>query len=274
VTLDTHSTPKAILALDPAWTEKNASGVCLIAGDGLRWRVVALAPSYGQFIAGCGNDPSAFRDRTVGGSPAPQKLLDAAKGYLCGALPDAVIADIPLSLATIEGRRVADDRVSVAYGARHCGTHTPSPHRPGPISVELRKGFGDAGFRLATAANPTEATKVLVETYPHPALLCLLGRPSRVPYKVGNVRKYWPSLDTEARHGALISEWTAIVTHLSDQISGIHVPLPTPSTPRWLMKQVEDGIDALICAWVGMLFLAGQCIPYGDADSAIWLPKH
>jgi hypothetical protein len=31
-------------------------------------------------------------------------------------------------------------------------------------------------------------------------------------------------------------------------------------------------IDALVCAWVGMKYLAGEAVAYGDETAAIWVP--
>tara|TARA_B100002003_G_scaffold148670_1_gene137814 strand:+ start:724 stop:861 length:138 start_codon:yes stop_codon:yes gene_type:complete len=38
------------------------------------------------------------------------------------------------------------------------------------------------------------------------------------------------------------------------------------------LKTYEDGIDALVCAWVGIEYLRGAATPYGDDDAAIWIP--
>ncbi len=63
----------------------------------------------------------------------------------------------------ITGRRVSDNAVSIAYGARQCGTHTPNALRPGPVSGNLR----DA---LAATANPlmtsSLAMRGVIEIYP------------------------------------------------------------------------------------------------------------
>jgi hypothetical protein len=42
---------KSILALDPAWTATEPSGVALLHQAKDRWKCVGLSPSYGQFVA-------------------------------------------------------------------------------------------------------------------------------------------------------------------------------------------------------------------------------
>ena len=99
---------------------------------------------------------------------------------------------MPLSLQAITGRRPADNHVSRVFGARKCGTHSPSADRPGQLADELARSFATHGFALATTATVPGAPGRLLEVYPHPALLALLDARERVPYKVGRTRTYWP----------------------------------------------------------------------------------
>lgn len=39
------------------------------------------------------------------------------------------------------------------------------------------------------------------------------------------------------------------------------------------LKRHEDALDALICAWVGVQYLAGSIRAFGDEDAAIWTPE-
>ena len=38
------------------------------------------------------------------------------------------------------------------------------------------------------------------------------------------------------------------------------------------MKAFEDALDAIVCAWVAICVLEGRAEPYGDEESAIWIP--
>jgi len=38
------------------------------------------------------------------------------------------------------------------------------------------------------------------------------------------------------------------------------------------LKPVEDMLDALICAWIGIEHLEGSTVGLGDATAAIWVP--
>ena len=39
------------------------------------------------------------------------------------------------------------------------------------------------------------------------------------------------------------------------------------------LKPVEDRLDGLICAWVGIEHLAGRTVGLGDDTAAIWVPQ-
>ena len=65
------------------------------------------------------------------------------------------------------------------------------------------------------------------------------------------------------------------MTALDREIRGVSAALRKAEwgqTAR-AMKAHEDMLDAVVCAWVGICALEGRAIPFGDAESAIWIPK-
>jgi len=259
---------KSILGIDAAWTPHHASGVALIRQsiDG-KWESVATEDCYLAFVrrAGCtltGSD----------GSVSASDLLEAARCLGCSDIT-LVVADIPLSRETISGRRCSDNCVSEAFGGRGCSTHTPSTTRPGPVSEQLRDGFEKCGYKLATADSDGLPRKALVETYPHPALLSLMDANYRIPYKIDKARKYYPEITPELRRTKILHKLREIYLVLSAPITGIAIDFPAKSPNRAILKSIEDRIDALVCAWVGIQALAGKALPMGDHESAIWLPS-
>jgi predicted RNase H-like nuclease len=204
-------------------------------------------------------------------SPPNASSLLAAGSTICGRPIDLVAIDMPLARSPIVGRRVSDNAVSVAYGARHCATHSPSAVRPGRISDELRESFEREGYPLRTTAI---ATPGLIEVYPHPALVELSAATRRLPYKIGRVRSYWPLLTASERRAQLWVTWREIVSLLGQRIDGVAVQLPelneTASTAD--MKSFEDKLDAVVCAWA-VCCLERKAVPYGDEDSSIWIPR-
>jgi predicted RNase H-like nuclease len=203
----------------------------------------------------------------LGSRPDPEAILAAA-----GVPIDLVAIDMPLSMVPIVGRRISDNLISSLYGSRHAGTHTPSSIRPGKLSDQLRVGFDEIGFPLLTSRSSIPA---LIEVYPHPALIELAAAARRLPYKHGKAGKYWPEDTPAGRRQRLFGVWTQIVGLLDKRIEGVAaaLPMPTLDCRGHEMKAFEDSLDAVICAWVGTCVLDGKARPYGDTESAIWIPQ-
>jgi predicted RNase H-like nuclease len=257
----------AVLGIDAAWTATNPSGVALAVKGHSAWQLVALSPSYQCFIARADGRHNCV---ATGSWPDAKALLDSSARHL-GHPVDLVAADIPLANGPITCRRTSDNAVSKAYGARLCGTHTPSAQRPGKISDDLKSGFARAGYRLQTNSISLPG---LIEVYPHPALVEFARAPERIPYKASNIRKYWPTATATERRNRLLEEWAQIVELLEARIHGVKDALPTISlnSPASDLKSYEDMIDAVVCAAVAICAIEGSASPFGDTDSAIWIP--
>lgn len=264
-----------ILALDAAWTATEPTGVALVASEGSGWRSVAVAPSYDSFLNLADGIPVPWTQAPFsGGVPDIPKLLHAAK-RLANLPVDLVTIDMPIATSSIKARRVADNVISRKFGHRGCSTHTPSSTRPGPLGASLSTAFCSEGFQIATEKTSGSLAYHLLEVYPHPALLALLGRAYRVPYKVGKTRRYWPTLTLEERIDALLLEFSAIHAALVKVFGSIGLPLPLAASVLTLsaLKRYEDALDALVCAWVGVCYMQGTAIAHGDDTAAIWCPS-
>lgn len=257
---------RAVLGIDAAWTPDGSSGIALVGeqADG-NWSRVAVAPSYGGFLASAGlPTPTEFAD-------IPGALVNAAKKLLGGAELVLVAADIPLAKSAITKRRVADNLVSKKFGAAGCGTHSPTESRPGPISATLRDGFATNGFPLAVSF-PISLPSI-VETYPHPALLTLMGVERRVPYKISKASRLWKDVSPSDRWLKAVKQLSAIAGKLDQVIKGSQFTWPTTPVSMASLKPLEDQIDALVCAWVGIQILNGAAEPLGNYDAAVWVPR-
>lgn len=262
---------RAVLGIDAAWTPTAGSGVALAVELAGRWRCVGLAPTFAEFealVAGQAVDWDA-RPTSVGTLDAA-RLVAAARTLAPGMELEVVAVDMPLSRQPITGRRPGDDEISRVFGGRGCGTHTPSGRRPGPMAAELRDGFAAVGVALRTNDGAGPRTPALLEVYPHTALLALTGDDYRVKYKASKTRTYWPGASLEDRQVKLAAEWRRVHRKIEAHLdTGLSLPGPRPFAR---LKRYEDALDALVCAWVGIEYLAGRTRPFGDADSAIWTP--
>lgn len=258
----------AILGIDAAWTPRGSSGAALIRQTGSgRWECLAVEAGYLEFAKKSGPTSKTLSN----GKEIAASLLEAAS-EMAKVPIGLVVADIPLARGRILGRRCADREVSKAFGGQGCSTHSSSSERPGLLSEQLRDGFQEYGFQLATSVDK-RTSRALIETYPHPALLSLMNSDYRVPYKATKTAKYWPNEDQPRRMKKLLDILRSIRGELSGEIAGIGCVVPETAATFSELKQIEDKIDALVCAWVGMQVLDGKAVTYGDETAAIWLPQ-
>ena len=91
----------SILALDPAWTATEPSGVAVLHLVKDRWKCVGLAPSYNQFLELAEGTPVDWKKVPSAGRPDVDALMDAAKTLLGGDSVDLVTVDMPVALTAI-----------------------------------------------------------------------------------------------------------------------------------------------------------------------------
>ena len=266
---------RSVLGIDAAWTAGEPSGVALIQLQEDEWRARCVAPSYRSFIAAAHGSPIDWHAKKFSGNePDLVGILDAA--HRLGASQIELVAlDIPLARSEVTSRRFADSAISKAFGAKGCATHSPTPSRPGPISRSLSDQLGHNGYELQTEGLQPAPHKRAIEVYPHPALLALLDRDYRVPYKVAKSGKYWRGQSIRQRIANLIKELTGIYDRMVEEFGALPLVLPTLNDVPTLasLKRYEDALDALICAWVGRQHLLGLTLAYGDDDAVIWVPR-
>ena len=243
-----------VLGIDAAWTAHQPSGIALVQNTTSGWSCLAIAPSYEAFIDKASGQTWDPEQKATGSRPDPAALLEASK-QLADAEVSCVSIDMPLATTPITSRRAADTAISSRFGQKGCAVHSPSAERPGAIADQLRADFAALGYPLHTSGSDQRAP-ALIECYPHVALLALLQRDYRLPYKVSRSGQYWKAekLPRSERIERLLEQFQAIKNGLDEQISGIPNLIPAPSQVAMLasLKPVEDMIDGLICAWIGI----------------------
>jgi predicted RNase H-like nuclease len=260
---------RVVLGIDAAWTLTQPSGIALAVESREGWSLLTTASSYQRFFALA--DKRQFAEKTPSGSPPDAVGLLTTASVLCGSPVDLVAIDMPLAYSPIVGRRLSDNAVSRAYGARKCGTHTPNAARPGRISDDLKQAFEQVGYPLRTDSCSAPG---IIEVYPHPALVELTAAAERLRYKASKVRSYWPSATSLERRALLYQEWSVIVALLDREIAGVKSSMPAleMTASGREIKAYEDQLDAIVCAWVATCVLDGRAKSYGDKQSAIWIP--
>ena len=267
-------TGELVLGIDAAWTAHHPSGVALVQQLNGTWRCLAVAPSYAGFLALAAGGSLDWSQKPQAGEASMDALL-AAAARLGGRPVDLIAVDMPLATEPISARRAADREVSRLFGSRGCAVHSPTKERPGRLASDLRNALAARGYRLQTADDPA-GPGGLIEVYPHVALLALMTLKFRLPYKVSRSSQYWrderPPISTRIQR--LLKAYAEISDALSKEIAAIPLTLPAAEQVRSLaaLKPLEDSLDALICAWVGIEHLHGRTLGLGDSTAAIWCP--
>lgn len=262
---------RVVVGIDAAWTSAGSSGVAIVEVTAAGAELVAAAPSYAAF---CDLKVGAEIDwRNTKGGPFDAADILGVSARLTGRLPDVIAIDMPLSTETISRRRVADNLVSSAFGAMGAGTHSPSEQRPGAHGQRLQGALEKEGYVLQTNDRYTDG-KRLIEVYPHPALIRLCESDRRLPYKASKCSKYWPGVAAADRRKSLLQAWEEIAERLEGRIAGSRAAVSEAIRSCRAMKSVEDVIDAIVCAWVGVCFSNAEATSFGDSTAAIWIPAH
>lgn len=218
------------IGLDLAWSARNPSGVAVLEGD---------------------RDGARLTFSGVLGDDA--ELLAFLDAQLSG--PVIVAVDAPLSVPNATGQRPAEAQLAAVFGRFQAGAHPANRtllgrYNGGVLRGEwLRAVLQERSF----ADNPHDLTdpdvRVMLEVYPHAALVALFGLARTLKYKQKGQGRV--TLDTA---------WGEYHRHLAS-LAGAEPPLTGLDTllaaePLTLkgraLKSHEDEADAVMCAYVAL----------------------
>ena len=217
-------TPR-FLGVDLAWGQRHRSGVAELGTDG-------TLITFGDLLT-------------------DDELLAWLRPRCAG--PVVVAFDAPLVIVNPTGSRPAEQTVSHLFRRQHAGCHPTNLGRP---------GFADGGraARLAAALGLSDdpwsvSDRRALEVYPHAALVAVLGLDRVLGYKAR------PHRDLDHRR----SEMLRLTDGLASLVDA-EVPLRVTADPHWsevvalvraastkaALGRVEDRLDAVVCAYVGL----------------------
>ena len=218
----------------------------------------------------------SIRWTPTGRRPDPDRLLAVCRQLRDGEQVSLIeTMHLPLSRKPITGRRAADNAVSRAFGNQGCAVHSPSAQRPGPLADEVRARAAALGFPLATASTPEgpvqRSSRSTRTRRSSTSCTAITASPTRSPRRTTS---YWPDATLRARVARLHEQHSRIRSALNAYVIDVSRQLPTPAHIGSLasLKAHEDALDALVCGWVGIRYVQGECRAYGDESAAIWIP--
>lgn len=213
------------VGVDLAWGPRNQTGLAALDDDGV------------------------LLDLTRVGGDA--EILDWTAPYTRG--PCVVALDAPVIVTNPTGRRRCEAELGRVFGRYDAGAHPSNTARP-----ELADGT--RALRLARALDLdldpwSSSDRKALEVYPHPATVALFGLSKTLKYK------HKPGRDLDLLRAETV--------RLLDLLEGLDRAAPRLSVrehPGWQsirravegssrkvhLKRVEDVVDAVLCAYIGL----------------------
>jgi predicted RNase H-like nuclease len=250
------------IGVDLAWSDRNATGFAVLDGDACG-AVLASAPV------------------TITGVDAVADTVRVA----AGDGPAFVAVDAPLWVPNETGRRPCEVELARDFARFHAGPHPANRVRltawDGSIAGErLVDCLRDHGFSAdpRPETDRRSARRLILEAFPHPAIVVLFALEKRLLYKKG---------EPDVKRAGLASLQRLVL----ERLSLLEPPLRTSAILESLcwedvgplrgaaLKGYEDRLDAVVCAYIAYWYWywgAERCRMYGSIDEGHiivpWLP--
>jgi predicted RNase H-like nuclease len=189
--------------------------------------------------------------------------------------PALVAVDAPTLIPNATGMRLADKLTHKYFRQYHAGCYPANLSRPfAKRTVEFGLSLEERGFLHAVAIEPQKLGRYQIEVFPHPATVNLFKLDRILKYKKGRLAhrkaeliklrtyietvlpKLEPCLyfekEQEAialRAGYAIANKTA--TNIIPTAPYLNLPIIDELIIGSRLKEIEDQLDSLICAYVG-----------------------
>lgn len=235
-------TESVFIGIDLAWGETNPSGWAVLKGD---QRCAELVE--------------------VNTLPSCEAVLARLKDHATASIVVAI--DAPLIISNEKGQRRCETEIGRCYGAKGASCHSSNLSHCHPAGVRLASQLESLGFRHAPDLAHPENQRVMLEVYPHPALIELFRLRSIIKYKKGKVasrRKGQGDLQQRLRELSRFTRPLACTPSLSEFLA-----TQTKALRGAALKANEDKLDAIMCAYIAYhWFWRRPCIrTFGDLAS-------
>jgi predicted RNase H-like nuclease/ppGpp synthetase/RelA/SpoT-type nucleotidyltranferase len=228
------------VGVDLAWGERKPTGIAVVDDTGLLVH--------------------------VGGAQDDASIKTAIAPYIQG---DCLVAfDAPLVVTNATGQRPSEAALNRDFAKFEAGAH---PTNTGKAEFAGTPRAARLAKALDLDIDPeSQSPRRAVEVYPHPATIAL--------FRLGRTLKY------KAKPGRSVAQLRSELLRLMDLIEGLaqaNPPLRVTDNDEWLelrqavetaerkseLRRVEDPVDAVICAYVGLYATRrpADVTTYGDA---------
>ncbi|QCS50729.1 DUF429 domain-containing protein [Picosynechococcus sp. PCC 11901] len=161
-----------------------------------------------------------------------------------------VAVDAPTVIPNETGTRLPDRLTHKYFGKYHAGCYPANLNRPfAPRTTQLGLDLEALGFGHAPEIDARKPGRYQIEVFPHPAMVRLFQLERIIKYKKGKLG------DRRQELLRLVSLIETVLTILTPQLTLNHrwddLVQPIPTAKGSDLKEIEDRIDALVCAYVG-----------------------
>ncbi len=196
-----------------------------------------------------------------------QEVLDYVRSA-AGRGPAVVAIDCPLAVPNPSGLRDCDRLVNECFRKFQAGVYPANRHNLGRYDglrgEDLTRALAADGFSVDPR---TWAERKVIEVYPHAAMVALFRLRRTLKYKPREGRAYevrWREMRKLQGHiRSLARARPALVP------DGLDVRTRPEGLRGAALKGLEDRLDAIVCAYIGLLFgLEGprRCAVFGDRE--------
>jgi predicted RNase H-like nuclease len=218
------------IGIDLAWrSERNPSGAAALTGDRSGARLIVVSP--------------------------PLRSTDAVLAFVrVHATTETVLAvDAPLVIVNETGQRVCETLVGKRYGSREASCHTSNLGLyPQASSVRLTRALETDGFVHVEQLDAERTGRIILEVYPHAAMVALFDLAKTIKYKKGSVAARRIGLESLRSH---LKQLTSAAPPLVSSVLLQDLFLQElPQLAGRTLKDYEDGLDALFCAYLAYYF--------------------
>jgi predicted RNase H-like nuclease len=216
----------AFIGVDLAWrSSQNPSGAAVLLGDCTGSELAVVAP--------------------------PLRTIDQVRHFVDQHMRaiTVVAIDAPLIIRNFSGQRPCETLVGKRYGKRDASCHTSNlrlyPDAPSVALADalVRDGFVHIGGSAATDA------RVMIEVYPHAALVALFDLKKIIKYKKGTSAQKCIGLAVLQQHVRMLSHREPSLRP-SQQLEDL-LSVDVLSLRGKARKSYEDSLDAVVCAYIG-----------------------
>ncbi|MBD2089764.1 DUF429 domain-containing protein [Microcoleus sp. FACHB-1515] len=159
--------------------------------------------------------------------------------------PALIAVDAPTLIPNATGMRLPDRLTHQHFGKYHAGCYPANLNRPfADRTVGLGLSLEARGFLHAPTIAPQTLGRYQIEVFPHPATVNLFGLDRILKYKKGRLA------DRAAELLKLRSLILDVLPQLEPSLQITEADLPEIPRTGTALKNLEDRLDSLICAYV------------------------